>query len=89
MIYLSLDFINKLSNNFHKKQSNKWRFCIKYQNFNDIIINNHYPLPKVQELQNHFHGVKIFTKMDFHSAYNLTQIKIKKKNNVLNTIQTF
>ena len=43
--------------------------CIDYRALNKITIENRYPLPRIEEHLDDFHGARYFTKIDLHSGY--------------------
>ena len=63
---------------FAKKKNDKLRICIDYRALNSQTIQNHYALPRIDELFDHLHEAKVFSKLDLISDY--YQIAIKSKN---------
>jgi hypothetical protein len=61
---------------FVKKKDGSLRLCVDYHRLNKLTIKNKYPLPRVDDLFDHLHGSKIFSKIDLKSGYN--QIRIKE-----------
>ncbi|KAM0787189.1 hypothetical protein ACM66B_006433 [Microbotryomycetes sp. NB124-2] len=59
---------------FVKKKDGSLRLCVDYQCLNQITIKNRYPFPLMNSLLNQLASAKIFTKIDFCSAYNLVQV---------------
>jgi len=51
------------------------RLCVDYCTLNRIAIPNRYPLPLMQELQDHVQGAQWFTKMDLNNGFNLIRIR--------------
>ena len=51
-----------------KKYSMMW-MCINYRQMNKIMINNQYPVPRIDDLFNQVGGSKIFLKIDLRSGY--------------------
>jgi len=51
------------------------RLCVDYRALNRITIPNRYPLPLMQELQDHWQGTQWFTKMDLKNGFNLIRIR--------------
>ncbi|KAK3562994.1 hypothetical protein QTP86_013260 [Hemibagrus guttatus] len=51
------------------------RPCIDYRGLNAITVPYPYPLPLVPAAQEQLRGVRIFTKLDLRSAYNLVRIR--------------
>ena len=52
--------------------------CIGYQDLNEILVKNIYPLPRIDELIDNMKGAKFFTKPDLKSGYH--QIPIESTN---------
>jgi len=51
------------------------RLCVDYRGLNAVTIPNRYPLPLMQELQDHVQGAQWFTKMDLKNEFNLIRIR--------------
>ena len=60
---------------FAPKKDGKLRLCVDYQQLNSITVKNRYTLPRSTELIDRFQGVKVFSKLDLRSAYNLIYMK--------------
>ena len=71
---------------FAKKKNGKLRICIDYRIFNSQTIQNRYALPRIDELFDRLHGIKIFSKLDLISGY--YQIAIKSKDHYKTTFRT-
>ena len=48
--------------------------CIYYRALNKILVNNIYPIPRIDELIDYLKRVKFFTKLDLKSRYHQTLI---------------
>ena len=60
---------------FVPKKDGGQRMCIDYQKLNEITIRDAYPLPNMEALLEAARGVKVFSKFDLHSAYNMFPIR--------------
>ena len=60
---------------FVKKKDGTLRLCINYQGLNHLTRKNCYPLPLINKVLDRLVGVKVYTKLDIQSAYNLIWIK--------------
>ena len=49
---------------FVKKKDGTLRLCINYRQLNKMMINNKYPLPRINDLFDQVGGAKIFLKLD-------------------------
>ena len=58
-----------------KKKDGSLRLCVGYRVLNDIITNDRYPLPRIEETLNQIRGAQYFTRLDVRSTYNLIRIK--------------
>ena len=52
------------------------RLCVDYRGLNKLTIKNKFPLSCVDDIFEHLHGSKIFSKIDLKSGYH--QIRIKE-----------
>ena len=71
---------------FAKKKNGKLRICIDYRALNSQTIQNHYALPRIDELFDRLHGAKVFSKLDLISDY--YQIAIKPKDRYKTAFRT-
>jgi hypothetical protein len=61
---------------FVLKKNGTQRLCVDYRALNEVIIKNKYPLPRIDDLFDHLHGVCVFSKIDLRSGYH--QLKIRE-----------
>ncbi|PIL31638.1 transcription factor [Ganoderma sinense ZZ0214-1] len=54
---------------FAKKKDGTNRLCVDYRRLNDVTVKNAYPLPRIDDTYQHFHGAKFFTTLDLKSGY--------------------
>jgi hypothetical protein len=54
---------------FVEKKEGTKRMCIDYQALNEVTIKNKYPLPRIEDLFDHFRETRIFSKIDLRSGY--------------------
>ncbi|MBW0527608.1 hypothetical protein O181_067323 [Austropuccinia psidii MF-1] len=60
---------------FVKKKDCGLHLCVDYHKPNAVTRKNKYPVPPMNQLLNVLNGSSIFSKIDFHCAYNLLKIK--------------
>ncbi|GKA95701.1 reverse transcriptase domain-containing protein [Tanacetum coccineum] len=54
---------------FVKKKDGSIRMCIDYREPNKLIIKNHYPLPRIDDLFDQLQGSQYFSKINLRSGY--------------------
>ena len=52
---------------FAKKKDKTLLLCIYYQQLNRVMIKNRYPLPIIDDLFDQLRGVRLYSKIDFHT----------------------
>lgn len=60
---------------FSSEKDGGLRPCIDYRGLNSITVPYPYPLPLVPAALEQLQGVRVFTKLNLHSAYNLIRIR--------------
>lgn len=61
---------------FVKKKDKSMRMCVNYHQLNKFTLKNKYPLSRIDNLFDQFHGAFVFLKIDLHSGYH--QLKVKE-----------
>nr|GFB39040.1 putative reverse transcriptase domain-containing protein [Tanacetum cinerariifolium] len=49
---------------FVKKKDGSFRMCIDYQELNKLMVKNHYPLPRIDDLFDQLQGSSVYSKID-------------------------
>jgi Reverse transcriptase (RNA-dependent DNA polymerase) len=62
---------------FVRKKDEDLRMCIDYRVLNKMMVQNEYPLSKINELLNTLQSAKFFTTLNLDMAYH--QIRIKEE----------
>ena len=60
---------------FVKKKDGSLRMCIDYRQLNKVIINNNYPLPRIDDLFEQLQGASYFSKIDLRPGYNQLRVR--------------
>ena len=60
---------------FVRKNDGTLRSCIDYRQLNKVIVNNKYPLPKIDDLFDKMKGSKVFSKINLRLGYQQVRIK--------------
>nr|GEW42885.1 putative reverse transcriptase domain-containing protein [Tanacetum cinerariifolium] len=60
---------------FIKKKDGSFRMCIDYRELYKLIIKNHYPLPKIDDLFDQLQGSSVYSKMNLRSGYHQLRVR--------------
>nr|GEU82986.1 putative reverse transcriptase domain-containing protein [Tanacetum cinerariifolium] len=60
---------------FVKKKDKSFRMCINYRELNKLTVNNHYPLPRIDNLFDQFQGSSVYSKIDLRSGYHQPRVR--------------
>ncbi|TYK22884.1 RNA-directed DNA polymerase-like protein [Cucumis melo var. makuwa] len=58
-----------------KKKDRLMRLCVGYRELNKVIVKNHYPLPRIDDLFNQLQGATIFSKIELRLDYHQLRIR--------------
>jgi len=59
-----------------KKKDGSSRLCVDYQQLNKMTIKNKYPLSRIDDLIDQFHGSLVFSKINLRSGYHQILLKV-------------
>nr|GFB65264.1 putative reverse transcriptase domain-containing protein [Tanacetum cinerariifolium] len=62
---------------FVKKKDGYFRMCIDYCELNKLIVNNRYPLSRIDDFFNQLQGSNVYSKIDLRSGYH--QFKVQEE----------
>nr|GEU36818.1 putative reverse transcriptase domain-containing protein [Tanacetum cinerariifolium] len=71
---------------FVKKKNESFRMCIDYQELNKIMMKNHYPLPRIDNLFNQLQGSRVYSKINLRSGYH--QLRVREEDILKTTFRT-
>ena len=63
---------------FVKKKSKTLRLCIDYRQLNKVMIQNRYPLPRIDDLFDQLRGARVYFKIDLRTGYH--QLRVRDTN---------
>nr|GFC60613.1 putative reverse transcriptase domain-containing protein [Tanacetum cinerariifolium] len=71
---------------FVKKKDGSFRMCIDYRELNKLIIKNHYPLPRIDDMFDQLQGSSVYSKIDLRSSYH--QLRVREKDIPITAFRT-
>nr|GEW71663.1 putative reverse transcriptase domain-containing protein [Tanacetum cinerariifolium] len=60
---------------FVKKKDGSFRICIDYRELNKLMVKNHYPLPRIDDLFDQLQGSSVYSKIDLRSCYHQLRVR--------------
>ncbi|GKG14209.1 putative reverse transcriptase domain-containing protein, partial [Tanacetum coccineum] len=60
---------------FVKKKDRSFRMCIDYRELNKLMVKNHYPLPRIDDLFDQLQGSSVYSKIDLRSGYHQLRVR--------------
>nr|GEW69367.1 putative reverse transcriptase domain-containing protein [Tanacetum cinerariifolium] len=60
---------------FVKKNDGSFRMCIDYRELNKLIMKNHYPLLRIDDLFDQLRGSGVYSKIDLRSGYHQLRVR--------------
>jgi hypothetical protein len=60
---------------FVPKKDGTQRLCVDYRALNEVTIKNKYPLPRIDDMFEEFHGVCVFSKIELWSGYHQLMVQ--------------
>ena len=58
-----------------KKRGKTLRLCIDYRQWNRVMIQNRYPLPRIDDLFDQLRGVRVYSKIDLRTGYHQLRVR--------------
>ena len=60
---------------FAKKKGKTLRLCIDYRKLNKVMIQNRYPLPRIDDLFDQLRGARVYFKIDLRTGYHQLRVR--------------
>ena len=60
---------------FAKKKAKTLRLCIDYRQLNRVMIQNRYPLPRIDDLFDKLRGARVYSKIDLRTGYHQLRVR--------------
>ena len=60
---------------FAKKKGKTLRLCIGYRQLNKVMIQNRYPLPRIDDLFDQLRGARVYSKIDLRTGYHQLRVR--------------
>ena len=60
---------------FAKKKDKTLRLCIDYKQLNRFMIQNRYPLPRIDDLFDQLRGAQVYSKINLHTGYHQLRVR--------------
>ena len=60
---------------FAKKKGKTLRLCIDYRQLNMVMIQNRYPLPRIDDLFDQLRGARVYSKIDLRTGYHQLRVR--------------
>ena len=60
---------------FAKKKGKTLRLCIDYRQLNKVMIQNRYPLPRIDDLFDKLRGARVYFKIDLRTGYHQLRVR--------------
>ena len=57
------------------KKGKTLRLCIDYRQLNRVMIQNQYPLPRIDDLFDQLRGVRVHSKIDLRTGYHQLRVR--------------
>nr|GEW56438.1 putative reverse transcriptase domain-containing protein [Tanacetum cinerariifolium] len=76
-VKFQIDLVHGAPGFFVKKKDRSFRICIDYRDLNNLTVNNHYPLLRIDDLFDQLQGSSVYSKIDLRSSYH--QIRFREE----------